>query len=168
MNEDLVPHERIESCILLIRGQRVILDDDIAVLYAVETGQLVRAVLRNVERFPDDFMFRLTVAEFADARRERRIPVVHGGRRKPPYAFTEHGVAMLSGVLRSPRAVEVNIEIVRAFVRLRGALSVHKDLTRRLDELEVKYDGQFGIVFEAIRQLMLPPARARKPIGFSP
>ena len=168
MSQDIaLPVERIEQCILLIRGQKVMLDADLAGLYEVETRVLVQAVKRNLERFPDDFMFQLSGEEFADLKSQSVISSAWGGRRTRPYAFTEQGVAMLSSVLRSPRAVSVNIEIMRAFVRLRQMLATHADLARRLDELESKYDVQFRIVFDAIRELMEPddPPRKRR-IGF--
>jgi hypothetical protein len=168
MDLPVASDELIESRILEIRGHRVILDEDIAALYEVDTGQLVRAVLRNADRFPSDFMFRLTSEEFGELRRALDRHAGRGGRRQAPYAFTEHGVAMLSGVLRSPRAVAVNVEIVRAFVRLRGVLSAHRDLAHRLDELESKYDQRFAAVFEALRQLMAPSEKPRRPIGFTP
>ena len=151
------------------------LDADLAQLYAVETKVLNRAVKRNRERFPEDFMFQLTPEEFENLRlqsdtsslRSRSVTSNQwGGRRYPPYAFTAQGVAMLSSVLRSQRAVHVNIEIMRAFVRLRQMLGTHKELARRLDELEKKYDAQFKGVFDAIRQLMTPPVPTRRPIGF--
>ena len=158
--------ERIEQSILLIRGEKVILDADIAVLYGVETKVLVQAVKRNRERFPQDFMFQLTSEEFAPLRSQIVTSKGRGGRRHPPYAFTEHGVAMLSGVLRSKRAVQVNIEIMRAFVRLRQLLSTHKELAQKLIEMERKYDTQFKVVFEALRELMTPPNPKTKQIGF--
>ena len=164
----ITPPERIERFILLLRGQKVILDADLAELYDVETRVLVQAVKRNAERFPDDFMFRLTKQEFAFLRSQSVTSSQWGGRRYPPYAFTEQGVAMLSSVLRSKRAVQVNIEIMRAFVRLREILATHKDLARTLDALERKYDAQFRVVFDAIRKLMAPPpARTRPPVGFA-
>jgi len=163
----LIPVERIEQAILLIRGQKVMLDSDLAALYGVETRRLVEAVKRNVERFPDDFMFQLAKEESDILRSQFATSSSWGGRRYAPYAFTEQGVAMLSSVLRSPRAVAVNIEIMRAFVRLRRMLSSHADLARKLDALEKKYDTQFRVVFEAIRQLMEPSTRPkRRPIGF--
>jgi hypothetical protein len=150
----------------------VILDVDLAVLYGVSTGILIQAMKRNLERFPRDFMFQLTAEEFAAAKaRPGSMDGVgtHGGRRHLPYAFTEHGVAMLSGVLRSRRAVQVNIEIMRAFVRLRRLLATHEDLARKLDELERRYDGPSRAVFDTIGQLMPPPtAPARRRIGFGP
>jgi phage regulator Rha-like protein len=166
-NLSLIPAERIEKSILLIRGQKVLLDQDLAVLYGVHTGLLVRAVKRNIERFPNDFMFQLSRKEFDTLRFHFGISKKRGGRRYPPYVFTEHGVAMLSSVLNSTRAVLVNIEIVRAFVRLRETLSSHADLARKLAALEKKYDYQFREVFEAIRQLMAPPLpESNRRIGF--
>lgn len=157
----------VERRILLIRGERVILDEDLATLYQVSTGNLVRAVKRNRARFPLDFMFQLTVEESAILRRQTGISrSTHGGRRYAPYAFTEQGVAMLSGVLRSQRAAAVNVEIMRAFVRLRRMLEGHADLARKLTALERKYDVQFKVVFDAIRELMEPPARSTRRIGF--
>src|SRR5262245_33149935 len=135
-----IPAERIERAILLIRGHKVLLDEDLAALYGVATRVLVQAVHRNRPRFPDDFMFQLSEEEFARLRLQVEISNPRrGGRRYRPYAFTEQGVAMLSSVLRSERAVQVNIEIMRAFVRLRQLLASHEDLARRLDELEQKY-----------------------------
>jgi hypothetical protein len=159
----------VEPKILLLRGERIMLDADLAALYEVETRSLVQAVKRSRERFPADFMFQLTDAEATVLRSQSGISSTgHGGRRYAPYAFTEHGVAMLSSVLRSDRAVQVNIEVVRAFVRLRAMLATNADLARKLATLEKKYDAQFKIVFDAIRQLMLPPAKAKRPIGFRP
>jgi hypothetical protein len=134
----------------------------------VETRELVQAVKRNIERFPEDFMFQLTAEEFRRLRSQSVIPkpTGRGGRRVPPYAFTEQGVAMLSSVLRSARAVQVNIEIMRAFVRLRQMLDQNVDLARKLAALEKKYDAQFRVVFDAIRELMAPPVKTRRPIGF--
>jgi len=164
--ESLVPVERIEKAILLIRGQKVMLDGDLAALYGVETKMLVRAVKRNINRFPTDFMFQLSKEEFDNLRFHFGTSSDWGGRRYRPYAFTEQGVAMLSSVLHSPRAIQVNIEIMRAFIRLRQMLASHVDLARKLDALEKKYDAQFKQVFEAIRQLMTPPEPKRRPIGF--
>ena len=159
--------EQIESIILLIRGQKVILDADLAGLYGVETKILNKAVKRHLDRFPKDFMFQLTTEEAENLRFQIGTSSrIHGGRRYLPYAFTEQGVAMLSGILNSPRAVQVNIEIMRAFVRLRKMLSSHKDLERKLIALEKKYDEQFKVVFDAIRALMAPPEKPRKKIGF--
>ncbi|MBI4230618.1 MAG: ORF6N domain-containing protein [Planctomycetes bacterium] len=168
MNErarTLVPSERVEKAILLIRGQKVILDRDLAMLYGISTSNLNKAVSRNLDRFPEDFMLQLTRGELENLRFQFGTSR-WGGTRKPPRAFTEQGVAMLSGVLRGKLAVRVNIEIMRAFVRLRAILGAHKDLSRRLNDLEQKYDSQFRIVFDAIRQLMEPPDPERRPIGF--
>jgi hypothetical protein len=165
----LVPVERIEQAILLIRGQKVMLDADLAELYGVPTKVLIQAVKRNSRRFPEDFMFQLTKPEFDNLRSQFVTSSQWGGRRYPPYALTEQGVAMLSSVLHSERAIEVNIEIMRAFVRMRGMLAAHQELARRLDELESKYaehDKRFVLIFDAIRQLMTPLETKRKPIGF--
>lgn len=166
----VVPTERIERLILLIRGHKVILDADLADLYGVETRALTQAVKRNLNRFPADFMFQLSDEE---AKLLRSHIVIsknrRGGRRYLPYAFTEQGVAMLSGVLNSERAVEVNIEIMRAFVRLREMLLNHKDLAHKLDALERKFeshDVHIRSLFEAIRQLMTPPEPNKRKIGF--
>ena len=158
--------DRIENIILFIRGHKVILARDLAELYGVTTGNLNKAVKRNIDRFPNDFMFQLTAEEYKSLR--FHFGILEKGRHSKylPYAFTEQGVAMLSSVLKSKRAVQVNIEIMRAFVRLRRMLSVHKDLERKLTDLEQKYDEQFKIVFEVINQLMTPPAKPRKKIGF--
>ena len=162
----VIPVDQIENIILAIRGQRVILARELAELYGVTTGNLNKAVKRNIDRFPNDFMFQLTAEEYKSLR--FHFGILEKGRHSKylPYAFTEQGVAMLSSVLKSKRAVQVNIEIMRAFVRLRRMLSVHKDLESKLIDLEQKYDEQFKIVFEAIRQLMVPPAKPRKKIGF--
>ncbi len=161
----LVISERIEKRILLLRGQRVMLSMDLAELYGVEPRVLVQAVKRNNERFPGDFMFQLNLQEVRNLKSQIVISS-WGGRRFTPLAFTEQGVAMLSSVLRSNRAVRVNIEIMRAFVRLRELISSNKDLAKRLDELEKKYDAQFKTVFDAIRQLMTPPEPKPRRIGF--
>jgi ORF6N domain len=160
----LIPSERIERAIIVVRGEKVLLDEDLASLYGVETRALIQAVKRNRTRFPRDFMFQLAASEAEILKSQIVISSsAHGGRRSKPYVFTEQGVAMLSSVLRSPRAVEVNIEIMRAFVRLRQLLASHADLARKLDELEQKYDKQFAIVFEAIRKLMEPPQPGEVP-----
>ena len=167
--ETLIPTERIEKAILLIRGHRVMLDRDLAGLYDVPTRVLNQAVRRNQKRFPDDFMFQLSKEELENWRSQfvTSNSAARMGLRRPPLAFTEQGVAMLSSVLNSDRAIEVNIAIMRAFVRLREILATHKDLARKLEELERKYDGQFRAVFEAIRQLMTPPAEPKRGrIGF--
>ena len=166
---NVIPPERIERRILLIRGQKVMLDEDLAELYEIETKTLNRAVGRNAGRFPEDFMFQLTAEESQSLRYQFGTSNEgRGGRRYRPYAFTQEGVAMLSSVLRGPRAVQVNIAIMRAFVKLREILATNRDLARRLDELESKYDEQFRAVFDAIRELMRPPEKPRRPIGFAP
>lgn len=166
-NTDLIPSERIEKAIYLIRGEKVMLDRDLASLYGVETKVLNRAVKRNLRRFPLDFMFQLT-AEESDLLRCQigTSNKGRGGRRYLPYVFTEQGVAMLSSVLNSERSILVNIEIMRAFVKLRQLLASNAELSRQLAELESKYDKQFKVVFDAIRQLMATPVRGRKEIGF--
>ena len=151
--------------ILSIRGERVILDSVLAVLYGVTVGAINQAVRRNPNRFPSDFMFQLTMQELTNLKSQTVISS-WGGRRHRPYAFTEHGVAMLSSVLRSPRAVRVNIEIMRAFVRLRRWMADSRELAARLDELESRYDSQFKVVFDAIRQLMTPPPKEAGRVGF--
>lgn len=163
---ELVPVERIQQAIIQMRDQKVILDTDLAALYGVETKVLLQAVKRHKDRFPPDFMFRLTPLEFRILRSQSVTSSQWGGRRYPPYAFTEQGVAMLSGVLNSPRAIQANIAIMRTFVQLRRMLATHADLARKLTELERKYDSQFQVVFEAIRRLMAPPEREKKGIGF--
>ena len=164
---NIVPVERIEKSIYLIRAQKVMLDRDLAELYEVETAQLKRAVRRNIDRFPKDFMFELTKQELEGWRCQFGTSnSVRMGLRHRPMAFTEQGVAMLSSILRSKRAVQVNIEIMRAFVRLREMISSHKDLERKLAALENKYDEQFKVVFDAIRALMKETEKPRKRIGF--
>ena len=161
-----LPVERILQSILVLRGEKVMLDADLAAMYGVETGALVRAVKRNPERFPADFMFQLSADEWANLRSQFGISSSHGGRRTPPYAFTEQGVAMLSSVLRSPRAIAVNVEIMRAFVQLKRMMASHEDLAHQLAVLEGKYDRQFKMVFDAIRALMEPSVKQKSPIGF--
>jgi hypothetical protein len=161
----LVPIERIESKILLIRGQKVMLDRDLAELYGVETRALIQAVKRNIERFPEDFMFQLTKEEF-EVLISHFVTSSWGGTRKLPYVFTEHGILMLSSVLNSKRAVMVNIQIMRTFTKLRRLLASNEDLRRKIEAMENKYDAQFKVVFDAIRSLMSPPTKERKKIGF--
>ena len=159
--------QHIDQLIFLIRGEKVILDSDLARLYEVPTKVLNQALQRNIERFPEDFMFQLTREEFDLLRSQSVTSSEWGGRRYPPYAFTEQGVAMLSSVLRSPKAIQVNIEIMRTFVKLRRLLSSHKALATKLQELERKYDERFKIIFDAIRRLMAPTKPPeRKQIGF--
>ena len=167
--EPIIPIELIERKIYLIRGHKVLLDSDLANLYEVETFNLNKAVKRNLDRFPVDFMFQLTKEEADSLRFQIGMSKKEGrgGRRYLPYAFTEQGVAMLSSVLNSQRSVHVNIEIMRAFVRLRQMLASNSELARKLNALEKKYDAQFKIVFDAIRKLMAPPEPKRRQIGFS-
>jgi hypothetical protein len=168
--KSLLPVERIEKHILLIRREKVMLDSDLAELYGVATKVLNQAVKRNEDRFPDDFMFQLNEKELETLRSQFvTSKASRGGRTYRPYAFTEQGVAMLSSVLKSKRAVQVNVEIMRTFVRLRQMLATHADLARKLRDLEKKYDHQFKIVFDAIRALMEPPTeeqKKRRPIGY--
>ena len=160
--------EQIERAIYLIRDEKVILDQDLAALYEVETKALVQAVKRNRNRFRPDFMFQLSEDEFADLK-SQIVTSSWGGRRSRPFAFTEQGVAMLSGVLRSERAVTVNIEIMRAFVRLRRLLLTHEALAKKLASSERKYDEQFKVIFDAIRTIMAPEAPSKhRRIGFRP
>jgi hypothetical protein len=168
----LVPHETIAEQILLIRGIKVMLDADLAELYGVSTKALNQAVKRNIQRFPADFMFRLDAIE-VDALNRSQIVTgsqKHRDPRFPPFAFTEHGALMLGNVLRSERAVEVSLMVVRAFVKLREMLSTHKDLAVKLDALERKlggHDQAIAGLMDAIRQLMQPPASASRSIGFT-
>ena len=166
MNE-IIPQEVIQQKIFLIRGQKVMLDNDLAELYEVETRALNQAVKRNIKRFPSDFMFQLNQSEAADLSRSQFVILKRGHNIKYlPYAFTENGVAMLSGVLNSDRAIAVNIQIMRTFTKLRNLLATHKELRMKIEEIEKKYDHQFKIVFDAIRQLMAPPEPSKKKIGF--
>ncbi len=161
----------IDKRIVIVRGHRVLLDADLARLYGVEVKALNQAVRRNLERFPEDFMFQLSWEEIERSRSQIVTLIGTGVRGRNvkyrPYAFTEQGVAMLSSVLRSRRAAQVNMEIMRAFVRIRDLIGQHRDLARRLDRLESKYDRQFKVVFDAIRELMAPPESApKRRIGF--
>jgi len=165
MSKSVIPSERIERAIFLIRGHKVMLDEDLSQLYGVSTKVFNQAVRRNIKRFPRDFMFQLVTKEWKNLR-SQFVTSSWGGRRHLPYVFTEQGVAMLSSVLNSERAIRVNIEIMRAFVRLRQLLASNTELARKLAELERKCDKQFQIVFEAIRKLMIPPETKRKQIGF--
>ena len=167
MTSSLIPSKRIQNSIYLIRGERVMIDRDLAVLYGVQTKVLKQAVRRNIERFPSDFMFLLDRDEFSRWRSQFVTSNAdRKGLRYAPMAFTEHGVAMLSTVLRSKRAVSVNIEIMRTFVRLRHMLVDNTVLAQKLEQLEQKYDRKFKIVFDALRELMTPAQPARKEIGF--
>jgi hypothetical protein len=164
----LVPVEIIEKKILLIRGEKVMLDSDLAGLYEVSVKVLNQAIKRNIGRFPEDFMFQLTKEE-NESLRSQIVTLKKGRgehRKYLPCVFTEQGVAMLSSVLNSERAINVNIAIMRAFVNLRKMIASHKDLARKLDALEKKYDAQFKVVFDVIRQLMIPPEKHKRKIGF--
>ncbi len=165
---NLISVQRLQETIYLIRGEKVMLDRDLAELYQVQTKALNQAVRRNYDRFPSDFMFQLSEKEVGELNRSQFVTgsQKHRDPRLRPYAFTEQGVAMLSTVLRSKRAIIVNIEIMRAFVKLRQIFVSNAELSRRLEELESKYDKQFKIVFDAIRHLMATPVRRRKEIGF--
>ncbi len=172
--EGVIPIEQVERKIYLLRGQKVILDTDLAQLYQVETRVLLQAVKRHQERFPNDFMIRLTREEFSALTSQTVISnsgaSTHGGRRYLPYAFTEHGVAMLSSVLNSPRAVQMNIVIIRAFIQLRNMLAQHRDLADRLGRLEASQQQHASVIqllAQEIDQLkQAPPDPPRKPIGF--
>lgn len=162
----IISQDYIERKIFLLRGKKVIFDFNLAELYEVETKQLKRAVKRNMSRFPRDFMIELTREEYSSLRCQFGTLEKGQYSKYLPYVFTEQGVAMLSSVLRSPRAIQVNIAIMRAFVRLREILSTHKKLAKKLIELEKKYDGQFQIVFKAIHQLMKEEEKPKRGIGF--
>jgi len=170
MKHAIVPAERVVQAIRWIRGQKVLLDSDLALLYGVSTAHLKRAVKRNLGRFPSDFMFQLNTDEFNTLRCQIGISNAgRGGGRYRPYAFTEQGVAMLSSVLRSERAVKVNIAIMRAFVKLREALESNRQLAAKFAELERrvgKHDEEIAAIIEAIRQLITPPEKPRREIGF--
>jgi hypothetical protein len=167
MAGEIIPIERIQQAIYLVRGKKVMLDRDLALLYAIPTKALKQAVRRNLERFPEDFMFVLNDEEFSQWRSQFVTSKEdRKGLRHPPMVFTEQGVAMLSSVLNSPRAIKVNIAIVRTFVRLREIMATHEELAQKIEELEKKYDSQFAVVFEAIRELIESPEPKRKEIGF--
>jgi hypothetical protein len=158
--------EKIASLIYVIRGARVMIDSDLAVIYNVETRVLNQAVSRNRERFPEDFMFQLTKDEF-EILKSQTVISSWGGRRKLPFAFTEHGSLMLASVLKSETAVKASLNIVRAFVKLRELLSTNKELAHKIEQMEKKYDDRFQVVFSAIRQLMEKPKDSgREPLGY--
>ena len=162
-----IPTERIERAILMIRGHKVMLDADLAVIYGVTTKRLNQQFRRNRTRFPEDFAFQLSADEFAILRSQFATSSSGwGGRRYPPIAFTEHGAVMLASILNSDTAIATSVEIVRAFIRLREIVATHKELMRRLDELERKYDGQFAVVFDAIRQLTRPAQSDKREMGY--
>ena len=164
----VIPAERIEKAIRSIRGEKVMLDSDLAELYGVETRVLNQAVKRNASRFPEDFVFQLNADEVVKLNRSQIVigSQKHRDPRFPPYVFTEHGALMLANVLNSERAAQTSVQVVRAFVRLRQMLSSNAELARKLAALENKYDRQFKVVFDAIRQLMSPPEPKRREIGF--
>jgi hypothetical protein len=172
MNEKFkfIPQERVQSVIFLVRGEKIILDSDLSRLYGVTTSNLNKAVSRNLDRFPADFMFQLADEETKSLMFQIGISSSrHGGRRHNPYVFTEQGVAMLSSVLRSRRAVQVNVAIMRAFVSLRRLLATSETLARKFAELERKLEGHDKAIkslFDAIRELMLPPVKPKREIGF--
>jgi hypothetical protein len=164
-----IPVEIIEKKIYIIRNQRVMLSSDLAELYCVETRALNQAVKRNIERFPEDFMFQLDDNEFKNLKSQIVTSCWGGMRRANPYAFTEQGIAMLSSVLKSDRAIKVNIEIMRTFVKIRKMISQHKDLADKLTQLEIKtekHDKDIKAIIDAIRQLMTPPEKTKRKIGF--
>jgi hypothetical protein len=164
--KSVLPVSRIENSIFMIRSEKVILDHDLAAMYGVQTRALVQAVKRNLDRFPEDFMFQLSKDEFNNLK-SQIVTSSWGGRRTPPYAFIEQGIAMLSGVLKSKRAVLVNIEIMRTFVKLRRILATHDKLARKLAALERRYNKQFKQVFDAIREIMTPKTPPKQhQIGF--
>ena len=190
-SESLIPLETIERKIYVIRGERVILDSDLAAIYGVETKMFTRAVRRNIDRFPDDFMFQLTKEEFESLKIQigisdndllrRQIGASNaeglmlqtatsnrgrGGRQYLPYVFTEHGALMAANVLKSNRAVDASVQVVRAFVKMRNMLASNAELAKKIEALEKKYDSQFKSVFEAIKKLMLPPVKPKGGIGF--
>jgi hypothetical protein len=164
--KEILPGEAIEQKIYVIRGQKVMLSMDLARLYGVEPRALVQAVKRNSERFPEDFMFQLSKEEYGNLKSQIVISRWGGPRRAAPYAFTENGVAMLSSVLSSKHAIQVNIQIMRTFTKLREMMASHKDLARKLAELEKKYEGQFQAVFEAIGQLIAVEEKPKRKIGY--
>ena len=169
MSKEIIPVERIAHLIFVFRGRKAMLDSDLATLYGVTTGNLNKAVKRNAQRFPSDFMFQLTAEEADDLIFQTGRSKGRGGRRHRPYAFTEQGIAMLSSVLNSDRAIRVNIAIMRAFVKLRQMLETNRGLAQKFSELERhvgKQDEEIAAILEAIRQLMAPPEKPRREIGF--
>lgn len=162
---DIIPNETIVNKIYVFRGVKVMLDRDIAELYGVETRVLNQAVKRNIDRFPDDFMFQVNEDEFKILI-SQNVTSSWGGTRKMPYAFTEHGILMLSNLISSGRAVSVSIQIIRVFTKLRQMLSTHEDLKKKIEDMEKKYDHQFKIVFDAIRKLITDDQKPKPKIGF--
>jgi len=163
---DIIPYERIEKLIFLIRGQKVMLDRDLANLYGVKSIHLRQQVKRNINRFPSDFMFQLTKEEAVHMVSQNVIPSLQilGGHL--PFAFSEHGILMLSSILTSKKAIQVNIQIMRTFTKLRQLLASNKNILKKIEEMESKYDQQFRVVFDAIKELMRPPEKSAKKIGF--
>ena len=168
ISKQIIPRERIEQKIHFLRGQKVILSSDLALLYSVPVKALVQAVKRNESRFPEDFLFQLNSEEMKNLKSQIVTSSWGGARRARPYAFTEQGVAMLSSVLRSDRAVQVNIAIMRAFVQLRSMLATHEELRRKIEAMERKYDARFQAVFATIKQMLETPIPPRRTIGFHP
>lgn len=166
ISKQITLHDHIQRRILFLRGQKVILSFDLAVLYSVPVKALVQAVKRNQTRFPEDFLFQLNREEMKNLKSQTVTSSWGGARRALPYAFTEQGVAMLSSVLRSDRAVQVNIAIMRAFVQLRSMLATHEELRRKIEEMERKYDARFQAVFATIKQMLETPNPMRRAIGF--
>ena len=169
MSKEIIPIERVAQSIRWIRGQKVLLDSDLAALYGVQTKNLNKAVKRNAERFPKDFMFQLTPGELGSLRFQIGTSIGRGGLRYPPYAFTEQGIAMLSSVLNSNRATRVNIAIMRTFVKLRQTLATNRELAQKFSQLEQrvgKHDEEIAGILEAIRRLMAPPEKPGREIGF--
>jgi hypothetical protein len=168
LTKQILAPSLISQKIYFLHGLRVMLDSDLAVLYGVSTKNLNKAVKRNLNRFPCDFMFRLNYAETKNLRFQSGTsnPSAHGGRRYLPHAFTEQGIAMLSSVLRSDRAVQVNIAIMRAFLQLRTMIATHEDLRRKIDEMEKRYDSKFHAVFATLRQMLETPIPPKRRIGF--
>ncbi len=165
MNKLILKETQLATQIHFIRGEQVMLDFDLAALYGVETKVLKQTVKRNIERFPEDFMFELTIQELTNLR-SQIVTSSWGGIRYQPFAFTEQGVAMLSGILKSERAIEVNIAIMRTFVQLRKLMSSNDELAKKINDMEKKYDEQFHVIFEAIKQLIVEENKPRKVIGF--
>lgn len=164
-SKDLIPQEIIQNKIIVLRGKKVMLDKDLALLYGVETKALNQAVKRNKVRFPDDFMFQLTYQEFRDLM-SQIVTTNRGGTRIMPYVFTEHGILMLSSVLNSDRAIHVNIQIMRTFTKMREMAIGYEELRGKIAAMEKKYDKQFKIVFDALHQLLTPPEEPKGKIGF--
>ena len=165
-NKQVIAPGRIESKIYILRGQKIMLSPDLAALYQVQPRALMQAVKRNAARFPADFMFQLKRKEAQNLKSQIVISSWGGARRAFPYAFTEQGIAMLSSVLHSERAVQVNIVIMRAFVQLRAMLATHEDLRRKIDEMEKRYDAKFHAVFATLRQMLATPIPGKRQIGF--